>query len=57
MLFQAFFLKVSTLSVLVANTAVMFAVAIVFTREGLREVTEVALGTKNLDWRFQEVTK
>ena len=56
-MFQAFFLKVSTLSVLVANTAVMFEVAIVFTREGLREVTEVALGTKNLDWRFQEVTK
>ena len=50
-------MKVSTLTEIVANTAVMFLVASVFTREGLWEVTEVALANKNLDWRFREVTK
>ena len=46
------FLKGSTIQVFVANTAVMFAVVIIFTREGLREVAEAAWANRHFDWQF-----
>ena len=50
-------MKVSTLSAFVANTAVMFAVVIVFTLGVLLGVDEVVLPKQDLDWQFREVTK